>query len=86
MSDVNVTDSIHGHEVMHLIHAAKPAHTRATLREAIDCQFGADATFHTCAASGMSLDDLLVFLMQRGKVVERDGRLQTDIGQMCQHG
>jgi hypothetical protein len=34
----------------------------------------------------MSLEQLLSFLVSRGKVVEVDRVLRTDIGLMCEHG
>lgn len=77
---------IHGHEVMNLIHQADPPLNRATLREAVLQRWGDAVRFRTCAAEGMNLDGLLQFLSERGKVVEADGVLRTDIGQMCEDG
>jgi probable metal-binding protein len=78
-------ESIHGHEIMRLVHEANPPLTPGRLREAVERRFGRDARFHACAGGGMTLDDLLVFLKDRGKVIEVDGVLRTDIGQMCDH-
>ena len=84
MSDVQ--SSIHGHEIMHLIHDTKPRHTRATLAAAVAERFGVDATFHTCSATSLTLDGLLSFLIERGKVVEQEGQLMMNIAKMCNHG
>jgi probable metal-binding protein len=77
--------SIHGHEVMKLVHEADPPLDRDRLRQAINYRYGPDARFHACVAQDMSLDDLLAFLAGRGKVVEADGVLRTDIDLMCNH-
>lgn len=78
--------SIHGHDVIHLIHDAGGTLTRATLAQEVRQQFGPEARFHTCSAGGMSLDDLLAFLISRGKVVERDGKLAVQMAEVCGHG
>ena len=80
-----MSQSIHGHEIMKMVHEADPPLTVAGLRDAVIERFGADAEFHACAGGGMTLDDLLQFLADRGKVVEADGVLRTDIGLMCEH-
>jgi len=77
--------SIHGHEVMQLIHESTQPLTRAELTSRVKKRFGPNALFHTCADQAMTLDRLLEFLRHRGKVVEIDGRLRTDIGLMCDH-
>jgi len=33
----------------------------------------------------MTLSQLLTFLSDRGKVVEHDGQLRTDLDQICSH-
>ncbi len=80
-----MSQSIHGHEIMRMIHEADPPLSREALQQAVTEQFGADAQFHACAGGGMSLDGILQFLASRGKVVETEGQLRTDIGQMCNH-
>ena len=49
-------------------------------------RFGVDATFHTCSATSLTLDGLLSFLIERGKVVEQEGQLMMNIAKMCNHG
>ncbi|NOX53456.1 MAG: YecH family protein [Planctomycetes bacterium] len=77
--------SIHGHEIMRMIHAAETPMTRADLEREVTARFGPDARFHACAGQNMTLAELLEFLRHRGKVVEVDGYLRTDIGMMCDH-
>jgi probable metal-binding protein len=80
-----VPTSVHGHEIIKLVHEADPPLTSAELPQRIAERFGDDVEFHACAGGGMSLDEILVFLSERGKVVEVDGKLTTDIGLMCDH-
>jgi probable metal-binding protein len=79
-------ESIHGHEVMRLIHEAKPALSRFALKAAVERRFGRDATFHVCEGGGMTLDELLLLLKQRGKIVEAAGVLRVDMSQVCDEG
>ena len=81
----NVHKSIHGHEVMRLIAAADPPLTRAGLEREVAQQFGAAVQFHACAGHDLTLSQLLEFLSDRGKVVDRDGQLRTDLDQICTH-
>lgn len=81
-----MAQSIHGHEVMRLIHEAKPALSRFALKAVVEKRFGRGATFHVCEGGGMTLDELLLFLKQRGKVLEVNGVLRVDIGQVCDNG
>ena len=81
----NVSNTVHGHEIMRMIDRADPPLTREALQREIDRRFGAGVRFHACADQNMTLANLLEFLRARGKVVEIDGRFSTDLGQMCAH-
>ena len=80
-----VNNSIHGHEIMRLIAAADPPLPRSGLEAEVSQRFGADVRFHACAGHDLTLTELLEFLSDRGKVVERDGQLRTDLDQICSH-
>ena len=86
MSVSSEPGSIHGHDLINLIHHAEPAFTRVGLAAAVAERFGPQPRFHTCSAAGMTLDGLLEFLLVRGKIVERDGRFYTDMSKVCSHG
>lgn len=60
--------------------------TRASLKQAIDEHFGADARFHTCSASEMDAEALIAFLAQRGKFIESAQGFQTHADKICNHG
>ncbi len=78
--------SIHGHEIIHLIHGAQPPLTRSGLDAEVRARFGPGARFHTCSAQAMTLDQLLLFLIARGKVVEIDGQLRAEMAEVCENG
>lgn len=79
-------ESIHGHDVLHMIHNAPQALTREALKAEVAARFGPDARFHTCSAGGFTLDELLTFLLARKKIVERDGRLSVLMENVCADG
>ena len=76
---------VHGHEVMQMIHDAKSPLTQKQLQAQIEAVYGADPKFFACAIADADFEGILTFLKARGKVVEVDGKLGTDIGQMCKH-
>ncbi|GGA69785.1 hypothetical protein GCM10011369_09300 [Neiella marina] len=80
-----MTDSIHGHEVMHMMLDSEQQFTRATLKQAIEQKFGATAKFHTCSASDMNADQLIEFLAARGKFVESEQGFNTAAEKICNH-
>lgn len=82
---METTQEIHGHEILHLVADAQPPFTRQTLRQEAATRFGEAARYCTCSAFGMTLDELLAFLMARGKIVEHSGHLVTDVSKICNH-
>jgi probable metal-binding protein len=86
MSTAQQIGSIHGHEVIHLIHEARPSLTDAELTEQIEQRFGVNARFHTCSVQGMTLPQLLSLLVFKNKVAHRDGRWFANIENVCGHG
>jgi len=78
--------SVHGHEIIHLIHDSNPPLTRAGLEKTVHARFGPEARFHTCSAGGMTLDQLLTFLLARRKIVEINGSLRAAMENVCEDG
>lgn len=79
-------ESIHGHEVMHMIADAGRTFSKAELVPEIDAKFGADARFHTCSAENMTAAELVEFLIERGKFQSADETALTlDESAICQH-
>ena len=78
-------ESFHGHEVMRMIASAPVPYSRERLSDDVEAQFGQNARFHTCSAQSMTLEELLYFLSQRGKLTEADGLLHVAQENICSH-
>jgi len=81
-----MAESIHGHEVMHMMMESGAAYTVASLREAIEARFGPTTRFHTCSAENMTAEELVAFLAARGKFVPVGEGFTTGPDRMCSHG
>ena len=82
--DMNTTENIHGHAVLDLL--AETALTRVQLDAELTRRYGVDVRFCTCSVQGMTRDELVGFLLQKGKIVEANGLLTTDLSRVCNHG
>jgi len=82
MSDAT---AVHGHAIIDLV-SNYPAGIRLShLMEIIGERFGKMATFHTCSAAGMDLDELLHFLEARDKVRITSGVVYPGGAPACEH-
>jgi probable metal-binding protein len=80
------TESIHGHDVMHMIADAGRAFSKDGLIAEISEKFGENARFHTCSAENMTARELVDFLIARGKFQSSDEQALTlDTSAICQH-
>ena len=78
--------AIHGHEIIDLV-ANHPEGIRlGQLMELVGERYGRMATFHTCSAAGMDLDELLHFLEARDKVRIVAGVVYPGGAPACEHG
>jgi probable metal-binding protein len=80
-----MTDSIHGHEVMHMMIDSGCTWQREALVAAVEEKFGKESRFHTCSATEMNAEDLIEFLEGRGKIIETSEGLTTTIDHVCEH-
>ena len=79
-------ESIHGHDVMHMIADAGRAFSKDELVTEIGNKFGEDARFHTCSAENMTAGELVGFLIERGKFQSSDETALTlDSSAICNH-
>ena len=77
--------SIHGHDVLAMI-AENHFDNAAQLLEAMQAKFGAEATYHTCAKSGLTAQELIAFLEKRQKfTVSADSPLTVNAERICNH-
>ena len=79
------TCQIHGHDVLDFMAASGRSFTRDTLAAAIRERFSAGAQFHTCSANGMSAEQLIEFLAQRGKFCGTDEGFTVATDRVCSH-
>lgn len=80
-----MSESIHGHEVMHMMLESESGFTRESLKKAMAERFGADATFHTCSAQDMDAEALIDFLAAKGKFVDSTAGFNTQADKICDH-
>ena len=80
-----MSNSIHGHDVMHMMLELGGTFTRESLKLAIDERFGAHARFHTCSAQDLDAEALIELLRLRGKFIEADGGFNTEAERICNH-
>lgn len=80
-----MSNSIHGHEVMHFMLESGNSFNRDSLKAAIDTRFGSDARFHTCSAQDMDASQLIDLLAARGKFIDRGDGFNTAADKICKH-
>jgi len=75
----------HGHDVLHMMEGNSYA-TKESLVQAIIEKFGTEERFHTCSAEGMTAEELVDFLEQRGKFqpAQQEG-FTVDTSKICNH-
>ena len=80
-----MSNSIHGHEVLHFMLENDQGFSKESLKTAIEERFGADARFHTCSADGMTAEQLIDFLSAKGKFVDSGSGFNTQPEKICNH-
>jgi probable metal-binding protein len=87
MSSASTTahPSVHGHDVIDMICAARTPYSRAGLVAAIVEKFGPETRFHTCSADGLDADGLIDFLLSRQKLVGDASALEFSPAGRCNH-
>lgn len=76
---------IHGHMVLNLLLNAEKPLSRSQLEGMIESEFGSDVCFHTCSQQGLTLTELLDFLLSKKKVVELESGLTANPDRICHH-
>lgn len=80
-----MTQSIHGHEVLHMMLDSDKNFSKESLEKAIHDKFGTESTFHTCSKDGMSANELIEFLEAKGKFVAKKEGFTTEEERICKH-
>lgn len=76
-------EQIHAHEVLHMMEGNN--YTETSLIEAIKETFGENQTFYACSAENMNIDELIIFLKNKGKFMPSDSGFTVDISKVCNH-
>ncbi|MDD9157748.1 YecH family protein [Aliivibrio sp. S4TY2] len=76
---------IHGHTVLNLLLNAEAPLSRSQLEGMIESDFGGEVCFHTCSQQGLTLTELLDFLLSKKKVVELESGLTVNPERICHH-
>ncbi len=77
-------EQLHAHEVLHMMEGN--SYTESSLKEAIIEQFGKDQKFYACSAEDMDIDELIVFLKNKGKFMpSNDNGFTVDVSKVCSH-
>ena len=77
-------EQLHAHEVLHMMEGNN--YTESSLKEAIIEQFGKHQKFYACSAEDMDIDELIVFLKNKGKFMpSTDNGFTVDVSKVCSH-
>jgi len=80
-----MSNSVHGHEILHFMLELGGGFTKESLKEAIIARFGADTRYHTCSAQEMTAEELIDFLSAKEKFIETGDGFNTQVEKVCSH-
>jgi len=83
--DVVDNQSVHGHDVMHMMVESGKRYTKESLRAEIVERFGEQTRYHTCSQQNMTADELIVFLDAKGKFNATSEGFTTAPEKICKH-
>lgn len=78
-----MSQNIHGHEILERIVSAGGSLSLSALRSAAQAAHGADASYFTCSAHGMSFDELMGFLVRRNKIAISNDTVTVFVEALC---
>ena len=79
-------NSIHGHEVLHLMLKTPQGFSTESLVQKLHHHFGPSTRFHTCSAEGLDAQGIVTFLEKKGKFHPVDEtHFQTHLEKICNH-
>jgi probable metal-binding protein len=80
-----MSDSVHGHEILHFMLEMGGGFSKESLKAAIINRFGAETRYHTCSAQGMTAEELIDFLASKEKFIEAGNGFNTQPEKICNH-
>ncbi len=85
VKSVIMNQSIHAHTVLNLLLAEDAEYTLASLKHAVEAEYGEGVRFYTCSQQDLTFDALLSFLLERQKVVLQGDMITANRERMCSH-
>ncbi len=79
-----MSESVHGHDVMALMVAQATPVLKVELLSKMSQAFGENARYHTCSAENLTAEELIIFLMGKGKMTETTAGISL-VGMRCHH-
>ncbi|PSW19342.1 hypothetical protein C9I98_13315 [Photobacterium sanctipauli] len=78
-------NQVHAHNVLNMLLAEEATFTMASLKQAVEAEYGEDVRFHTCSQQDLTFDALMAFLLDRRKVVKDGDIITANRDRMCSH-
>ncbi len=78
-------NEIHGHQVMEKMLETGKVYTKETLLQDIENWFGKDVRFFTCFGRGLTPEELIDFLLSKGKFSQVEGGFKMEPSKTCDH-
>lgn len=75
--------NLHGHTILKKL--TETPMTLSELKSWLDGEYGSSYQFHTCSQDRLSFDAIITFFQSREKIVEVDGKWQTQAHRVCNH-
>ena len=72
---------VHAHEILRMMEGN--SYTTGSLYQAIVEKFGQETRFHTCSADGLNADEIIQFLIGKGKFKPTEDGFTMDITKVC---
>ena len=80
-----ITKTVHAHQVLDILDQKQAPMTLEELRSVVANTFGTDAIYTNCHDDAFNFEQLLDFMTQRQKIVLRNGTVQLNKANICNH-
>ena len=75
---------LHIHEVLNIIYGSDKIYTVEELKQEVIDSFGEDVNFTSCSDNQFFIDDMIDFMVQRGKIQVQGDKIYP-FGGACNH-
>jgi len=74
---------VHGHQLIGLIIQQNRPVTLTEVKTLAEKYIGTEVSYYTCSEQGMNTEQMIQFLLNRRKLIEREGGYVIDTGEVC---